>query len=136
MPRFLAIALAVSALLAAGSYALTSQGYRIDLGGDEPSEVTGSPASGAEPDCVTYDDLGKLSPTGDGTDCAPESALREGSADPAVVDRPTPSEDPSTGELFSVEEAYERCMEDVRADGLDSSGNPVTQADCRQLAGE
>jgi len=39
MPRFLAIALAVSALLVAVSYALTSQGYRIDLGSDEPSEV-------------------------------------------------------------------------------------------------
>lgn len=132
MPRFLAIALAVSALLVAGSYALTSQGYRLDLGGDDSSGVTDGPASGAEPDCVTYDDLGKLSPTGDSTDCAPEPAPSE---DPAVAD-PPPSDDASEGELYSVEEAYERCMSDVRADGLDSSGNPVTQADCRRLAGE
>jgi len=54
---------------------------------------------------VTYDDLGKLSPTGDSTDCSSESALGDVGEDPAAADPPTPSEDPSVGELYSVEEA-------------------------------
>lgn len=60
---------AVAALLAATGYFLSSQGYRVDLGGDDPSSASDGLPAEAHPDCVTYEDQGKLSPTGDGNDC-------------------------------------------------------------------